>query len=178
MAHNKYLRLLLFEDNDSISAKSAAQILYTNLAQNFLLLNFELLVYVILQLFVHLHLFLMLFSYQKTCRPHLLMLFGIYHIHNSQQFHNLCLSECYLKQLFFLNLYYQNVLYHEQKKRCLFHFYINVLITRFCKFMNSFTMFSKWSSSNISKSWLLKSNSGINLSPVNKNFLMLLFILN
>ena len=31
MAHNKYLIFLIFEDNDSISAKSAAEILSLNL---------------------------------------------------------------------------------------------------------------------------------------------------
>ena len=40
MAHNKYLMLLLFEESDSISAKSAAQILSLNLAYTFLLLNY------------------------------------------------------------------------------------------------------------------------------------------
>ena len=40
MAHNKYLILRLEEDNESLSAKSAAQILSLNLAQTFLLLNF------------------------------------------------------------------------------------------------------------------------------------------
>ena len=40
MTHNKYLTFLFLEDNDSISAKSAAQILSLNLAYIFLLLNF------------------------------------------------------------------------------------------------------------------------------------------
>ena len=40
MTHNKYLTFSFFEDNDSISAKSAPQILYLNLAYTFLLLNF------------------------------------------------------------------------------------------------------------------------------------------
>ena len=40
MTHNKYLTFLVFEDNDSISAKFAAQILSLNLADTFLLLNF------------------------------------------------------------------------------------------------------------------------------------------
>ena len=40
MTHNKYLTFLFLEDNDSISAKSAAQILSLNLAYTFLLLNF------------------------------------------------------------------------------------------------------------------------------------------
>ena len=40
MTQNKYLTFSLFEENDSISAKSAAQILSVNLAQDFLLLNF------------------------------------------------------------------------------------------------------------------------------------------
>ena len=40
MIHNKYLTLLFFVENDSISAKSAAQMLTLNLAQTFLLLNF------------------------------------------------------------------------------------------------------------------------------------------
>ena len=40
MTHNKYLTFLFFEDNDPISAKSAAQILFLNLAKTFLLLNF------------------------------------------------------------------------------------------------------------------------------------------
>ena len=57
MTHYKYLRFLFFEDIDSISSKSAAQILSLNLAYTFLLLNFYLLVYVILQLVVPLDLF-------------------------------------------------------------------------------------------------------------------------
>ena len=40
ITHSKYLTFLFFEDNDSISAKSAAQILPLNLAYTFLLLNF------------------------------------------------------------------------------------------------------------------------------------------
>ena len=40
MTNNKYLTYLFFEDNDSISAKSEAQILSLNLAYTFLLLNF------------------------------------------------------------------------------------------------------------------------------------------
>ena len=40
MTHNKYLTFLFFEDNDSISAKSAAQILSFNLAQNSLFFDF------------------------------------------------------------------------------------------------------------------------------------------
>ena len=39
MTHNKYLKLLLFEENDSILAKSAAQILSLNLALAVHLLN-------------------------------------------------------------------------------------------------------------------------------------------
>ena len=37
---NKYFTVLFFEDNDSIAAKSASQILSLNLAYTFLLLNF------------------------------------------------------------------------------------------------------------------------------------------
>ena len=40
MTHNEYLTFLFLEDNDSISAKSAAQILSSNLAYTFLLLDF------------------------------------------------------------------------------------------------------------------------------------------
>ena len=40
MTHNKYLTFLFFEENDSISAKSAAKILSLNLAYTFSLLNF------------------------------------------------------------------------------------------------------------------------------------------
>ena len=40
LTHNKYLTILFLEDNDSISAKYAAQILSLNLAQTFLHLNF------------------------------------------------------------------------------------------------------------------------------------------
>ena len=40
MSHNKYLTFLFFEDNDHISAKSAAQILSLNLAKTFLVWNF------------------------------------------------------------------------------------------------------------------------------------------
>ena len=38
--HDRYLTFLFFEGNDSISAKSAAQILFLNLAYTFILLNF------------------------------------------------------------------------------------------------------------------------------------------
>ena len=82
MAPNKYLIFLFFEHNDSISAKSTAQILPSNLAHAFLLLNFlitGLCIYVILQQFVHLHSLPILFSYQKTYRSYLLMLFDISH---------------------------------------------------------------------------------------------------
>ena len=41
MALNKYLIFLLFVDSDSISAKSAVQILSLNLTYAFLLLNFS-----------------------------------------------------------------------------------------------------------------------------------------
>ena len=47
--HNKYLRVLLFEDNRPISAESVNQILSLNLAKTFLLLNF--LITVLLYLF-------------------------------------------------------------------------------------------------------------------------------
>ena len=40
MTHNEYLTFLFLEDNDSISAKSAAQILSLNLAYTILLLDF------------------------------------------------------------------------------------------------------------------------------------------
>ena len=40
MTHNKYLTFLFLEDNDFISAKSAAQILSLNLGYTFLLLTF------------------------------------------------------------------------------------------------------------------------------------------
>ena len=40
MTHNKYLTLLFYLDNDSISAKSATQILPVNLAYASLLLEF------------------------------------------------------------------------------------------------------------------------------------------
>ena len=40
MTHNKCLTFLFLEDNDSISARYAAQILSLNLAYTFLLLNF------------------------------------------------------------------------------------------------------------------------------------------
>ena len=40
MTHNKFLTFLFFEGNDSISAKSACQILSLNLAYAFLLLDF------------------------------------------------------------------------------------------------------------------------------------------
>ena len=40
MTHNEYLTFLFLEDNDSISAKSAAQILSLNLAYTFLLFDF------------------------------------------------------------------------------------------------------------------------------------------
>ena len=63
MANNKYLIFLLFEDNDSMSAKSATQILSLNPVYNYLLLNFLITIYIILQLVVHLHTLLILFSY-------------------------------------------------------------------------------------------------------------------
>ena len=62
MTHNKYLILLFFEENNPISGKSAAQILSLNL-----------------QLVVHLHLFLILYSHQKSYGSYLLTLFDIYH---------------------------------------------------------------------------------------------------
>ena len=40
MTNNKYLTLVFYLDNDSISAKSAAQILTSNLAYASLLWNF------------------------------------------------------------------------------------------------------------------------------------------
>ena len=40
MTHNKYLAFLFFEENDSISAKYAAQILSLNLTYTFLLFSF------------------------------------------------------------------------------------------------------------------------------------------
>ena len=40
VTHNKYLTLLFFEDNDSISAKSAAKILSLNVAYTFVFSNF------------------------------------------------------------------------------------------------------------------------------------------
>ena len=40
MTHNKYLTFLFLEDNDPISAKSAAQIFSFNLAKTFLILSF------------------------------------------------------------------------------------------------------------------------------------------
>ena len=40
MTNNKYLKILLFEEIDLISTKSAAQILGLNLEKMFLLLNF------------------------------------------------------------------------------------------------------------------------------------------
>ena len=40
ITHNKYLTPRLLEDNHSSSSKSAAQILFLNLAYTFLLLNF------------------------------------------------------------------------------------------------------------------------------------------
>ena len=81
MTHNKYLTFLCFEDSDSITAKSAAQILSLNLAYAFLLLN--LLItglcnssgscsYTLIPDPVF-------FFFEKTCRPYLLMLFDIYH---------------------------------------------------------------------------------------------------
>ena len=40
ITHNQYLTFLFFEDNDAISAKSAAKILFSNVAYIFLYLNF------------------------------------------------------------------------------------------------------------------------------------------
>ena len=53
MVCNKYLTFLFLEDNDPISAKSAAQLLSLNLAQTLLFLIFQLLVDAILQIVVH-----------------------------------------------------------------------------------------------------------------------------
>ena len=44
MIHNKYLLLSFFEQNDCISAKSVAQILFSNLEQTFLFFNFSIIV--------------------------------------------------------------------------------------------------------------------------------------
>ena len=41
MTYKKYLTFLFIEENDSISARSAASILSLNLTQTFLLLNFS-----------------------------------------------------------------------------------------------------------------------------------------
>ena len=40
ITHNQYLTFLFFEDNDAISAKSTAKILFSNVAYIFLYLNF------------------------------------------------------------------------------------------------------------------------------------------
>ena len=40
MTHNKYLTFLFLEDNDPISARTAAQMLSLNLADTFLILSF------------------------------------------------------------------------------------------------------------------------------------------
>ena len=146
MTHNKYLTFLFFEDSDSISSKSAAKILSLNLAWTFLFLNFlvtSLCSSSASYLFTLAPALLVvvapgLFSYQKTCRPYLPMLFDVYRICNFLQFHKLYLSKSYLKQFSQLNVYFQNMLHHEQNKLCLIHFYINVLNYQFLKIFEFF----------------------------------------
>ena len=82
MTHNKYLIFLFFEDNGSISVKSAAQILSLKLAYTSLLLNF--LVTGLYNSSANCSFTLAPdpVSLSKTCRPYLLMLFDIHHILN------------------------------------------------------------------------------------------------
>ena len=79
MTHNKYLTLLFFVDNDSISAKSATQILYLNLAYNFLLLDFLMTGLCNSSASRSFTLILDPFFLSKNLRPYLLMLFDIHH---------------------------------------------------------------------------------------------------
>ena len=71
MTHNKYLTFTFLEDIDSITAKSALQIMSLNLAYAFLLLNF-----IVTGLCNSSASYS--FSYQKTYGPYLLMLFDIH----------------------------------------------------------------------------------------------------
>ena len=68
--------------------------------------------------------------------------------------------------------------HHEQNQPYLIHFCIYSLYpVCFFKLLNSFFMFSKWSASAVSKCGCHKCISDMNLSPANKNLLIMLFIL-
>ena len=79
MAHNKCLTFTFLEDIDSITAKSALQILSLNLAYAFLLLNFIVTGLCNSSASYSFTFFPILFSYQETYGPYLLMLFDIHH---------------------------------------------------------------------------------------------------
>ena len=79
MIHNQFLIFTFLEDNDSVSAKSAAQILPVNLAYILLLLNFLITVLRNSSASCSFTLIPDPDSYQKAHRPYLLMLFDVYH---------------------------------------------------------------------------------------------------
>ena len=113
MTHNPYLTFLFLEDNDTTSAKSTAQVLSLNLGYVFLLLNFS--VTGLCNSLASCSVTLILFSYQKTYRPYLIMLFHIHHMYSFQQFHKLHLLKSYLQQFSQLHLYY----HQKQDQLCL-----------------------------------------------------------
>ena len=82
MTHTKYLKFLFFEDNDFILVKSAAQILSLNLEYTFLLLNVLVTDHIYSSASCSFTFIRILFFYEKTYRPYLLILFVIYHSHD------------------------------------------------------------------------------------------------
>ena len=90
MKHNKYLTFVFLEDNDSIRAKSAAQILYLNLVWTFLLLNFLIPVLCNYSASSSVTLTPDPAFLSKNFRPYLTMIFDIHHIYNFyNRFHNI-----------------------------------------------------------------------------------------
>ena len=84
MTHNKYLIFLFFEDNDSISAKSATQRLSLNLGETFLLLKFLITGLCSSSPSCSFTIISDPAFYQRTYRPYLLLiLLDIYHSYNS-----------------------------------------------------------------------------------------------
>ena len=61
ITHDKYLTFLFFEANDSISAKSAAQILSLDLTKTFLFLNF------FNYWFMHFFSYLFIYTESRSC---------------------------------------------------------------------------------------------------------------
>ena len=82
MAHNIYLTFLFIKGNDSISAKSAAQILSLNLAYTFLFLNFLITGLCNSSVSCSFTLIPNPVVFSKAYGPYLPMLFDIHHSYN------------------------------------------------------------------------------------------------